>query len=310
MSRFPFASLDLSLLPAPAAVPVDYETIRQQRLDLFKSLWSQVVAANPDLGSYNADLLESDPVVVLQEAAATREMLDLQAINDAVRSVMLAFATKADQDQLLALLGLRRLIITPANTNTSPPTPAVMETDDDFRHRAQYALDGLAPGISGGGYRYIVTSAAPEVKNIGLIKRPGGYIDVILLGRGTDGTVTNDVVGRVNDILQADDGGQLTDIVSVRSAMPKAYAIIVTAIIPNGPSADTVKTNATAALQAAANSLMQIGQNVPTDALIAAGRISPITKFILVSPSADVITAPDEVPFCQSIIVNVQVDNG
>jgi len=309
MSRYPFASLDLSLLPAPLAVPVDYEAIRQQRLDLFKSLWSQVIAANPNLGSYNTDLLESDPVVILQEAAATREMLDLQAINDAVRSVMLAFATKADLDQLLALIGLRRLVITPANTGASP-TPAVMETDDDFRHRAQYALDGLAPGISGGGYRYIVTSAAPEVKNIGLIKQSGGHIDVILLGRSIDGTVTSDVVGRVNDILQADDGGQLTDIVSVRSAMPKTYVIIVTAIIPNGPSADTVKANATAALQAATNDLMQIGQNVPTDALIAAGRISPITKFILLSPTSDVITAPDEVPFCQSITVNVQVDNG
>lgn len=296
MSRFPFASLDLSLVPAPQVVaPVDYETIRAARI---AELTARFIAFGVP---FDVGAIESDPSVIHQEEDAYREMLDRQAINDASVSVMLAYATGADLDNLAALLGLRRLIVTPA-TDT---TPAVMQSDDELRSLCRVALEGSAVGLTGGGYRLIALQAAPEVKAVGLVKSPGGRVDVILLGRTVDGVVSDDVVARVNSILQADDGGQLTDIVTVRSVMPLAYDIVVDAIIPAGPSPAPIRMASVAALAAAATRLQTIGGVAPTDALIAAGRVAPMTKFILVSPTEDVVAAPDAAPYARSITVNL-----
>jgi len=296
MSRFPFASLDLSLVPPPQVVqPVDYETIRAARI---AELTARFVAAGVpfDVGG-----IESDPSVIHQEEDAYREMLDRQAINDAAVSVMLAYAIGADLDNLAALLGLRRLTIRPA-TDTAP---AVLQSDAELRALCRVALEGTAVGLTGGGYRLIALQAAPEVRSVGLVRSPGGRVDVILLGRGADGTVSPDVVARVNAILQADDGGQLTDIVTVRSVTPLAYDIVVDAIIPAGPSPAPIRTASIAALGAAAARLQTIGGVAPTDALIAAGRILPMTKFILVSPAEDIVAAPDAAPYARSITVNL-----
>lgn len=302
MSRFPFASLDLSLVPAPQVVKlVDYETIRAQRV---ADLAARFNAAGIP---FDVEALETDPSVIHQEEDAYREMLDRQAINDAAVSVMLAYAIGGDLDNLAALLGLRRLVIKPEDTTTIPATPAVYQSDDELRAMCRVALEGAAVGLTGGGYKLIALQAAPEVKSVGLVKSPGGRVDVILLGRAADGSVADEVVARVNTVLQADEGGQLTDIVTVRSVSPHPYDIIVEAIIPAGPSAVAVKTASEKALAAVAKQLQVIGGRVPTDALIAAGRVAPMTKFILTSPASDIIAAPDQAPYARSIAVNLTV---
>jgi phage-related baseplate assembly protein len=311
MSRFPFASLDLSLLPAPQVIrPVNYEAIRAGRLAEVVSRWEAARANDPSLPPYDVTASESDPGVILQEEDAYREMLDLQAINDAAHAVMWAFAVGGDLDQLGALIGIRRLTITPADLTATPPLPALMESDQAFRTRGQVALEGTAIGLTGGGYKHIVLQAAPEVRSVGLVKRPGGVIDVILLGRTADGTVSAGVAARVNGILQADDGGQLTDIVSVRSVTPLPYDVVVDAVIPPGPALSAVRANVEAGLAAATAALQAIGGTVTTDALIAAGRVPPISKFVLTSPAADLVAAPDQAPWCRSIMVNLRAVNG
>lgn len=298
MPRFPFSSLDLSLLPAPQAIhPIDYEAIRAARV---AALVARFQAAGIP---FDVQSIETDPSVIHQEEDAYREMLDLQAINDAVDAVMIAYAVGSDLDNLGALIGLRRLTISAA-TDTAA---AVMESDAEFRNRIRIALDATAIGLTGGGYRTIALQAAPAVKSVALIKKGGGQIDVVLLGRGVDGSVSAEDVKAVNDRLQADDGGQLTDIVTVRSATPLPYDIVAEAIIPPGPSVAAIRNASVTALQAAADALKVIGGHIPTDALIAAGRIAPMTKFTLVSPAADLAPPADQVPYARSITVNIKV---
>ncbi|RFB80401.1 baseplate J/gp47 family protein [Methylovirgula sp. 4M-Z18] len=305
MTRFPFAALDLSLLPAPQVLPVDYEQIRADRLADFQARWA-TARQGTDLPTYDVALSEADPAVLLQEEDSYREMLDTQSINDATLAVMWAFAQKSDLDQLAVLVGLRRLTLVAADPTTTPPTAAVTESDADFRARGRLALDATAIGLTGGGYITIVKQVAPEVRAVGLIKRGGGQIDVILLGRGPDGSVTDDVVARVSAALLADEGSQLTDIVSVRSATPVPYDVVINATIPPGPSAGTVQTQSTTNLAVVAAALQVIGGVVPTDALIAAGRVPPMTKLTLVSPPVDIAVAADAAPYARTITVNVQ----
>lgn len=298
MSRFPFASLDLALLPAPQAIhSVDYELIRAARL-------TELVARFTAKGvQFNVQSIETDPSIIHQEEDAYREMLDLQAINDAVQAVLVAYAIGSDLDNLGALLGLRRLTITAATETAA----AVMESDSDFRARIRVALDATAVGLTGNGYRTIALQAAPAVKSVSLVKKGGGQIDVVLLGRGEDGAVADADVQTVRDRLQADDGGQLTDIIAVRSARPLPYDVVAEATIPPGPTTSAIQTASVAAITAAAAGLKVIGGRIPTDALIAAGRVAPMMKFSLVSPAADIVSESDQVPYARSVTVKITV---
>jgi phage-related baseplate assembly protein len=302
MSRFPFASLDLSLLPAPQAIhPVDYEAVLASRkTDLVARFNAAGIA-------FDAQSLETDPSIIHQQEDAYREILDLQAINNAVNAVLLPYATGSDLDNLGALLGLRRLTLAEPDATTYPPTPAVMESDADFRSRTRVALDATAVGLTGNGYKTIALQAAPAVRSVGLVRKGGGQIDVILLGRGPDGSVADSDVALVNARLQADDGGQLTDIVTVRSVTPLPYDVTIDAAVHPGPSPLLVREAAEAAIRGVAASLQTIGGTVPTDALIAAARVPPISKLTLVSPTADVIAAADQAPWLRSLTINLTV---
>ncbi|MBY6243740.1 baseplate J/gp47 family protein [Methylosinus sp. Sm6] len=299
MSRFPFASLDLSLLPAPTIVtPADYQAILAARI-------VDLVARFAAIGiAFDVESLQTDPSIIHQQVDAFREKLDRQAINDAAKGVMLAYAVEGDLDNLVALLGLRRLTITPANTETG--AAAVMETDDDLRRRGPLALDGTAPGFTSRGYRGYALQIAPEIQDVATIKRGGGRVDVILLGRGEDGSVASDVVARVAAALYADDGAQLTDIVTVRSATPRPYDVVVQALVPTGPSIAMARAASLAALSKTLPRLKVIGGTVRTDAIIAAGRVEPMTEFTLISPVEHVVAAPDEAPWPRSISVTVE----
>jgi phage-related baseplate assembly protein len=298
MSRFPFANLDLSLISAPQAIhPVDYELIRAARLS---DLTGRFVAKGIP---FNVAALEGDPSVIHQEEDAYREMLDLQAINDAVQAVLLAFAVGSDLDNLGALVGVRRLTITEA----TDAAPAVMESDADFRGRIRIALDATAVGLTGNGYRTIALQAAPAVKAVSFIKHGGGQIDVILLGRGEDGAVDETSVKAVRDRLAADDGGQLTDIVTVRSARPLPYDIVAEAIIPPGPTPSVIQNASISAITSAMKGLKVIGGRIPTDAIIAAGRVPPMNKFRLISPVEDILPDADEAPYLRSVAVALTV---
>lgn len=95
-----FTAIDLSQLPAPSVVePLDYEQI-------LGAMLADLKARDP---SFDA-LVESDPAYKILEVAAYRELLIRQRVNDAGRSVMLAYATGSDLDHLGALMGVSRLV--------------------------------------------------------------------------------------------------------------------------------------------------------------------------------------------------------
>lgn len=331
-NRFPDASLSLSLLPPPAVVKgVSYEAIRAARI---ADMVARMQAAGLD---YNVESLETDPGVILQETGAGREELNLNNINDTAKAVMALYARGADQDQLFALLGIRRLTISPATV--VPPAPAVMEDDQSFLARFQMAMDGTAPGLTGGGYAHIALRASPAVRRVSLVRLGGGVVRVILQGRtsgkgtletsqGFNGTLTavwtadtsaanddgsvpasavRDVAMALNDDWSDDPGtgSQLTDIPQVQSAEALPYDIVARAFVPAGPTLAGLLGQSLSALLTAAQGAQLVGGSVPTDALIAAGRLSPMSKFFLDAPGADLVCAPEQIPFPRSITLTV-----
>ena len=132
------ATIDLSQLPAPNVVePLDYETLFAERKATLISCTRPTNRLLPELWRLNRSLSSK----LLQENAY-REVLLRQRVNDAAKAVMLAHATGEDLDQLGANFNTPRLVIAPADDSTIPPTPAVMEADEDYRLRLQDAFEG------------------------------------------------------------------------------------------------------------------------------------------------------------------------
>ena len=146
------ATIDLSQLPAPNVVePLDYETLLAERKATLISLYP----ADQQDAVARTLTLESEPIVKLLQENAYRELILRQRINEAAKAVMVAYALDADLDQLGVNNGVTRLTISPADETTIPPTPAVMESNDDFRLRIASAFEGLSVAGPTGAYEYM-----------------------------------------------------------------------------------------------------------------------------------------------------------
>ncbi|MCS1276189.1 baseplate assembly protein, partial [Escherichia coli] len=155
--------IDLNQLPVPDVVEeLDFETILAERKATLISLYPE----DQQEAVARTLTLESEPLVKLLEENAYRELIWRQRVNEAARAVMLACAAGNDLDVIGANYNTTRLIITPADDSTLPPTPAVMESDTDYRLRIQQAFEGLSVAGSVGAYQYHGRSADGRVADI------------------------------------------------------------------------------------------------------------------------------------------------
>lgn len=272
MGRMPAPSptaIDLSRLPAPGVV----ETLALE--EIVRARMADLVARLPGFDAF----LVSDPAVKLQQVDAYRELLVRAAINDAARSVMLAFARGADLDHIAIRFGVVRRQVSP---------DGALEGDDEFRLRVQLAPEAWAQaGLTGGGYRARALAIAPQVKDVAAIKRDGGRVDVVLLGRAGDGSVSAETIDTVYRAFQAEDATQLTDIVTVRSAAIVPYAPRLTLQIRPGPDPQVVHAAAEAAVRVYAASRHRVGQIVYAQALTAAACVGPVEQALVDIPDVD-----------------------
>ncbi|MXO64849.1 baseplate assembly protein [Altericroceibacterium endophyticum] len=257
------STLDLSRLAAPRVVEeLDFETILAASIADLSERWPDFNAA-----------LESDPTLKLLQVASWRELLLRARINDAARSVMLAYAGGSDLDHLGALLGVTRRQIQPASDDTL----ALLESDAELRARIQIAPETLPyAGITAAGYRARSLAIDPAIKDVAALKRGQGRVDIILLGREGDGTLAPNIVSKVAASFREEDAVQLTDVVSVRAASITRYAVALRLLIGRGPDPALVKAEAEAAIRAYAARRHAIGQVVYAQQLGAAASVGGV----------------------------------
>lgn len=287
-----FPSIDLSRLAAPALVE------RLTYPQCFDALLADFRARAPKFDA----LLPSDPAIKALEVAAYREVLLRAAINDAGQGTMLAFARGPNLDQLGAFYGLARLTIAPA----TDAAPAVLESDDQFRARLQLAPELLAgPGLTGGGYRAAALTIAPELKDVNVVKREAGRIDIVLLGRTGAGEVSPATIDKIRAAFAGEDAVQLTDIVVVRPADIIPYAPAVTVQIRPGPDPALIRAAVEASVLAYGNARHRIGAAAYAQMIAAAASVGAVERALV--DIGDVVPAPTAATFMTGCTVTVQI---
>jgi phage-related baseplate assembly protein len=291
-----FAAIDLSRLPSPDII---------ERLDaeaIIAEAKAQVLALAPELSTVLA--LESEPVVKLIEVFAYREVLLRARINDASRAVLLPTATGADLDNLAALFGVQRLMVTAANPAAVPPTSAVYETDTALRRRSQLALEGFSTAGPRGAYIYHALSAHADIGDVAVASSTPGTVEVTVMRKAGNGAATASILAAVTAALNDEDVRPLCDTVVVQSCLVKLFTVNASLVMFDGPDPAVVLAAATAALNDYIASCHRIGAAVRLSGIYGAlhqpGLVSQVN---LTAPLADVIPTATQVTFCAAPVV-------
>ncbi|OJY65543.1 MAG: baseplate assembly protein [Sphingobium sp. 66-54] len=283
-----FSAIDLSRLPAPAVVePLSYEAIYGQMLARLRQFI-------PDFD----DSIESDPAVRILQVCAYFRMLDLQRVNDAARAGMVAYALGADLDHLGALVGVARLELVPAGEDG---TPAIMESDDDFRRRIVLAPEGFSVAGPAGAYIAHALAAHSDVLDASVVSPAPAEVVVYVLSRVGDGTASPALLDAVEAALSDERVRPIADRLTVLSTEIVAYAIEAEITTYPGPDASVVMAEALARAQALAASLQRNGMDVTRSAIFAALHVAGVQNVELTAPAADIVISASKAPHCTGI---------
>ncbi|KFF61455.1 baseplate assembly protein [Pectobacterium brasiliense] len=296
------AMIDLSQLPAPAVVEeLDYEAIYTERKAVLLSLYPEDQRA----AVARTLLLESDPLVKLLQENAYRELLWRQRVNEAARAVMVAYAQGSDLDQLGANFSVSRLVITPADDSTLPPTPALMESDSDFRLRIQQSFEGLSVAGSVGAYQYHGRSADGRVADVSVFSPSPASVTVSVLSREGDGSASPELVAIVAAALNGEDVRPVADRVTVQSAVIVPYEIDATLYLYPGPEKEPVRAAAEQKLKAYISAQHRLGRDIRRSAIYAALHVEGVQRVELTTPADDIVLTDAQASYCSGYRLGV-----
>ncbi|WBU50494.1 baseplate assembly protein [Kosakonia pseudosacchari] len=293
--------IDLSQLPAPDVVEeLDYEAILNDRKATLISLFP----ADEQEALARTLALESEPLTKFLQENAYREVMWRSRVNEAARAVMLAYAAGNDLDVMAANSNTARLVISPADDSTIPPTPAVMESDKDLRLRAQQAFEGLSVAGPEGAYEYHGRSADGRVADISVISPNPAYITISVLSREGDGRASDELIAIVDKALNAEDVRPVGDRVTVQSAEIVPYQINATLYFYPGPESEPIRQAAEQQLKAYINAQRRLGRDIRQSAIYAALHVEGVQRVELSAPQSDLVLAKNQASYCTAWNLN------
>ncbi|CAE6784671.1 hypothetical protein R69658_04238 [Paraburkholderia aspalathi] len=288
--------IDLSQLPAPDIVEmIDYETLLAERKKKLVSLYpadeqSEVAAAFEH---------EAEPMNIHLQENTYREIVLRQRVNDAARAVMLAFATGTNLEQLAALFGISKLTI--VEPDPEHDIDGVYENDTDLRARTQLAPQSFSVAGPEGAYISHARNADGRVLDASATSPAPCEVVVTVLSREGDGTADDDLIAKVKAALTPDDVRPLTDLVHVRGATIKHFAIRATLVFFAGPDRSVALAEANKRMAAYVKEMHKLGMEITKDGIYAAARPAGVQKVILESPLDDIQATKQEAPYCTGI---------
>lgn len=286
-----FTAVDLSRLPPPLVI----ETLSFEQV--YGDMLASLQALFPDFDA----LLESDPVLIILQMCAYREVLLRGRINDAARAVMPAFATGADLDHLAALMNVQRLLLDPGDPeNGIAPT---YESDGDLRSRLVLGPEGFSVAGPEGAYIYHARSAHGDVLDASATSPSPGEVVVTVLSRSGDGTASAELLAAVNAHVSDESIRPLTDAVTVQSAEIVPYAIEATITTFAGPDGSIVLAESIRRIEEYRDRQHRLGLDITRSGIFAALHCEGVQNVVLASPAADIVISRQQASWCTGINV-------
>ncbi len=292
-----FQRIDLSLLPQPQVVEqISYEQILSE-------LKAELISRDPQLAEVLA--LESEPLVKLLQVYAFREMRSRQRENQKAISLMLAFATGSDLDQLGANYGVPRLLLDSGNPAAIPPVPPTYESDDNFKRRIQLSFEAFTTAGSEASYIFHGLSADGQVADISALSPTPGVVAIYVLARTGNGQADTPLLTKVENALSAKTVRPLTDQVNVYSVEVVDFVISAELILFNGPDSALVLANAQTELDNYLAASRSNGLDITISGLHHALHQQGVQRVNLISPSSDIVIQRHQVGHCVSQTLTV-----
>ncbi|WP_447783658.1 baseplate assembly protein [Enterobacter asburiae] len=290
------ATIDLSELPPPEVIaPLDYEVI-------LSDVKAQMVSAYPEdqQDAIEAAMaLESEPLNVIAQVIAYRELLLRQLVNDGAAACMLSHAVSTDLDNLAANNNTERLTVTEATDTTD----AEMESDSKLRLRAQAAFEGLSVAGPTAAYEYFARSASGKVADAKASSPAPAEVIVSVLSSEGDGTASAELIATVNAALSDDSVRPVGDRLTVQSAEIVNYEIAATLYFYPGPESEPIADAAEEALQSWLADQGGIGRDVARSAIMAALHVQGVQRVEVQSPPANVVISDTQAARCTSVTI-------
>ncbi len=295
-------TIDLSQLPPPDVVePLDYESLLAERkatlISLYPEEQQEAIARTLEL--------ESEPLVKLLEENSYRELILRQRLNEAARAVMVAYASGSDLDQLGANNNVTRLVLKSADNSTIPPTPAIMESDNDFRVRIPQAFEGLSVAGPVGAYEYHARSADGRIADASAISPSPANVIVTIMSRENKGVASQDLLDKVAVVLNDENVRPVADRVKVQSANVVEYQIDAILYIYPTPESEPIRIAAEQKLKRYVEAQHRLGRDIRLSAIYAALHVEGVQRVELKSPTQDVVLDKTQASYCTSAKLTV-----
>lgn len=306
-------AIDLSRIPLPAAIePLDFDVLFAGAVERFVADYAAARAIDPSLKEYTVENIKTDPVITELRTWSNLRLYDRQRVNDGIMALLAARATGTDLDNLVANRNIERKVSQPATSNSA----AVMEGDAALLRRYLLSFDAPAAG-SAGRYLYDAWTAWPQSED-----KASGLWDARPNGRavhGRRGDTDLVIIGPFGRLPTSQELATVRAAVTDPSRAPEACGVTVMAAtrveyqanlvieVPGlGPSAETLRQEATNRTRAAAESRMLIGGEIPAGFLVAAAYGDSVIKVRDLSPVA-ISPDPYKIPVMTGLTVTVEV---
>ncbi|HFF4506551.1 TPA: baseplate J/gp47 family protein [Acinetobacter baumannii] len=296
-------SVDFNQLQSPKAVEeLDFEAIFNERKEALIALWP----SNKQNQIRKTLERESEPLTKLLQENSYREVLLRSKLNAQYRAVLLAYAEDTDLDAKVADYGIKRLVISPEDLSTTPPTPAVYERDEDLRYRASKAFDALSVAGPTSAYEFHSLSADGRVADAyASSPSPSQAVITILQRDSENGSATPELCQKVYDYVSGEKLRPTADRVTVQSAGIIEYQIQAVLHHNNLPETDPLLEEAISNINAFTRSPKRIGQSIYLSAIFKQLHVSGVEYVELISPPSDVLVNAFEASFCTGVNVTI-----
>lgn len=293
--------IDLANLPRPIVIEeIGFEPIVVDMQADLVQLFPQVAAILQ---------LETSLLNKLIQVFAYREVLLRARMNDAARSLFLAYAQATDLDGLGANVGVKRLVLVPAQGGQ----PALMEDDLRFLRRIQLEAENRSGGRLTGYVGGILTNF-PDIIDAGAWVDRSNMMEptvrIALMSATGDGTATPDQIEAVQEYVLRKDVRQATDIVSIRSVDVVPVSIDVVLHHKRGPDPAVARASAETALAAMVLGRRSPGRDLPLSAIAAASSVIGVERVSIASPAQDIFLEDWQLAKVTGITVNSALVGG